>query len=273
MSKGIGQAEEWLLSAIKRGHIPHACFISCPDGLIAEGIARRAAALYCTGSADAAMLSHTGNCIIPSGYRKDTIREEVIEELGRSSFSGGKRSVLLLNAHEIDPATQNVLLKTIEEPPDGVLFLLTGNDAGILPTILSRCATVLCGLPMYDDTARELMSIGLTKNDAMRFARMGGTVQRSLKLYQDEDYRSLRGTAQEVMAALLRGELPFDRADKLYHRIVGERHGQAQHQRAGSRHLYETFYRNHRGALINDNCYQCKIQGRKQALLLFPRRA
>ena len=157
------------------------------------------------------MLSHTGNCIIPSGYRKDTIREEVIEELGRSSFSGGKRSVLLLNAHEIDPATQNVLLKTIEEPPDGVLFLLTGNDAGILPTILSRCATVLCGLPMYDDIARELMSIGLTKNDAMRFARMGGTVQRSLKLYQDEDYRSLRGTAQEVMAALLRGELPFDR--------------------------------------------------------------
>ena len=211
MSKGISQAEEWLLSAIKRGHIPHACFISCPDGLIAEGIARRAAALYCTGSADAAMLSHTGNCIIPSGYRKDTIREEVIEELGRSSFSGGKRSVLLLNAHEIDPATQNVLLKTIEEPPDGVLFLLTGNDAGILPTILSRCATVLCGLPMYDDIARELMSIGLTKNDAMRFARMGGTVQRSLKLYQDEDYRSLRGTAQDVMAALLRGELPFDR--------------------------------------------------------------
>ena len=181
MSKGISQAEEWLLSAIKRGHIPHACFISCPDGLIAEGIARRAAALYCTGAADAAMLS------------------------------GGKRSVLLLNAHEIDPATQNVLLKTIEEPPDGVLFLLTGNDAGILPTILSRCATVLCGLPMYDDTARELMSIGLTKNDAMRFARMGGTVQRSLKLYQDEDYRSLRGAAQEVMAALLRGELPFDR--------------------------------------------------------------
>lgn len=90
MSKGISQAEEWLFSAIKRGHIPHACFISCPDGLIAEGIARRAAALYCTGSADAAMLSHTGNCIIPSGYRKDTIREEVIEELGRSSFSGGK---------------------------------------------------------------------------------------------------------------------------------------------------------------------------------------
>ena len=107
----------------------------------------------------AAMLSHTGNCIIPSGYRKDTIREEVIEELGRSSFSGGKRSVLLLNAHEIDPATQNVLLKTIEEPPDGVLFLLTGNDAGILPTILSRCATVLCGLPMYDDIALPRMML------------------------------------------------------------------------------------------------------------------
>lgn len=211
MSIGISQAEERLLGAIRQGRIPHACFISCPDGLIAEGMARRAAAMYCTGAADAAMLFHTGNCIIPSGYRKDTIREEVIEELGRSSFSGGKRSVLLLNAHEIEPATQNVLLKTIEEPPDGVLFLLTGNDAGILPTILSRCATVLCGLPSHADIARELISAGLTDNDAMRFASMGATVRRSLKLYQDEDYRALRRTAQEVMAALLRGELPFDR--------------------------------------------------------------
>lgn len=127
----------------------------------------------------------------------------------------------------------------------------------------------------------------------MRFARMGGTVQRSLKLYQDEDYRSLRGTAQEVMAALLRGELPFDRLnavasiegahfmlsymrDMLTYRTLGridqnadraddissmaprfttgrinciieslaERHGPGSAPRAGSRHLYETFYRN-----------------------------
>ena len=211
MSKGIIQAEEKLLSAIKRGRIPHACFISCPDGLIAEGIARRAAALYCTGVADASMLSRTGNCVIPSGYRKAAIREEVIEELGRSSFSGGKRSVLLLNAHEIDLATQNILLKTIEEPPDGVLFLLTGNEGGILPTILSRCATVLCGLPSFDDAARELVSLGLTADDAARFAKMGTTVQRALRLYQDEEYRALRHTAQDVMAALLKGELPFDR--------------------------------------------------------------
>lgn len=211
MSKGICQAEERLLGAIKRGHIPHACFISCPDGLIAEGIARRAAALYCTGEADAAMLSHTGDCIIPSGCKRDNIREEVIQELGRSSFSGGRRAVLLLNAHEIDPAAQNLLLKTIEEPPEEVLFLLTGNDAGILPTILSRCSVILCGLPMYDDIARELISLGLTENDAARFAKMGGTVQRALKLYQDEDYRALRTAAQDVMAALLRGELPFDR--------------------------------------------------------------
>lgn len=93
------------------------------------------------------MLSHTGNCIIPSGYRKDTIREEVIEELGRSSFSGGKRSVLLLNAHEIDPATQNVLLKTIEEPPDGVLFLLTGNDAAYCPPYFHVALQCFAGCP------------------------------------------------------------------------------------------------------------------------------
>ncbi len=211
MSKGIVQAEERLLCAIRQGSVPHACFISCPDGEIAAGIAKKAAALHCTGTADEAMLSRTADCIIPSCYKKDAIREEVIEELGRGAFSGGRRAVLLLNASDIDPSTQNILLKTIEEPPNGVLFLLTGNDAGILPTILSRCVPLRCGLPSVDDVARELMSRGVAEPDAQRFAAQGGTVRRALRLSAEEDYRELRKNAQDAMALLLKSELPFDR--------------------------------------------------------------
>lgn len=211
MSKGIVQAEERLLCAIRQGSVPHACFISCPDGEIAAGIAKKAAALHCTGTADEAMLSRTADCIIPSCYKKDAIREEVIEELGRGAFSGGRRAVLLLNASDIDPSTQNILLKTIEEPPNGVLFLLTGNDAGILPTILSRCVPLRCGLPSVDDVARELMSRGVAEPDAQRFAAQGGTVSRALRLSAEEDYRELRKNAQDAMALLLKSELPFDR--------------------------------------------------------------
>ena len=211
MSKGIVQAEERLLCAIRQGSVPHACFISCPDGEIAAGIAKKAAALHCTGTADEAMLSRTADCIIPSCYKKEAIREEVIEELGRGAFSGGRRAVLLLNASDIDPSTQNILLKTIEEPPNGVLFLLTGNDAGILPTILSRCVPLRCGLPSVDDVARELMSRGVAEPDAQRFAAQGGTVSRALRLSAEEDYRELRKNAQDAMALLLKGELPFDR--------------------------------------------------------------
>ena len=37
----------------------------------------------------------------------------------------------------------NSLLKTLEEPPAGNVFILTGDEAGdILPTILSRCQVV-----------------------------------------------------------------------------------------------------------------------------------
>lgn len=211
MSKGIVQAEERLLCAIRQGSVPHACFISCPDGEIAAGIAKKAAALHCTGTVDEAMLSRTADCIIPSCYKKEAIREEVIEELGRGAFSGGKRAVLLLNASDIDPSTQNILLKTIEEPPNGVLFLLTGNDAGILPTILSRCVPLRCGLPSADDIARELMSRGVAEQEARRFAAQGGTVSRALRLSAEEDYRELRKNAQDAMALLLKGELPFDR--------------------------------------------------------------
>ena len=36
----------------------------------------------------------------------------------------------------------NALLKVMEEPPEGVLFLLTADSlAGVLPTIRSRCVS------------------------------------------------------------------------------------------------------------------------------------
>jgi DNA polymerase-3 subunit delta' len=50
------------------------------------------------------------------------------------------RWVVIEEIERMNPSAANSLLKTLEEPPKGVRFLLTAQRAGkLLPTILSRC--------------------------------------------------------------------------------------------------------------------------------------
>ena len=60
-----------------------------------------------------------------------------------SHQSNGKKIVVLYNAEKLTVAASNALLKTIEEPPNDCLIILTINDlANILPTVTSRCRLV-----------------------------------------------------------------------------------------------------------------------------------
>ena len=56
----------------------------------------------------------------------------------------GRRKVyIILYAEELAEDAGDRLLKTIEEPPPFVLFLLTAIDrGGVLPTIASRCQEI-----------------------------------------------------------------------------------------------------------------------------------
>lgn len=66
------------------------------------------------------------------------ISREVIEFVSRTSFSGYK-FVIFSEFENLTLDAQNSLLKTVEEPPKGVFFiLLTSNYNKVLPTIRSR---------------------------------------------------------------------------------------------------------------------------------------
>jgi len=56
------------------------------------------------------------------------------------SHRGGLRVVLLYPAESINVFAANALLKSLEEPPAGVVFILvTARIDRLLPTIISRC--------------------------------------------------------------------------------------------------------------------------------------
>ena len=60
--------------------------------------------------------------------------------LGIGTHRAGLRVILVHPAEAMNPNTQNALLKSLEEPPPGTVFVLvTANAERLLPTVRSRC--------------------------------------------------------------------------------------------------------------------------------------
>ncbi|RJG10701.1 DNA polymerase III subunit delta' [Massilia cavernae] len=69
-----------------------------------------------------------------------------------STHRQGLRVVVVYPAEALNTPASNALLKTLEEPPPGTVFLLSSNSLDrLLPTILSRCRKF--ALPMPDHAA------------------------------------------------------------------------------------------------------------------------
>ncbi len=62
--------------------------------------------------------------------------------LGQKSINSAKKIVLIVDAHLLNEAASNCLLKTLEEPTNGIFILLTSKLNLLLDTIISRCQIV-----------------------------------------------------------------------------------------------------------------------------------
>jgi len=77
-----------------------------------------------------------------TGIDVDRTRE-FIAQLALSHFEFTRKLGLIPEAHRLNPASQNALLKTLEEPlPNRYLILGTASKNLLLPTILSRATIV-----------------------------------------------------------------------------------------------------------------------------------
>ncbi|MDR3316822.1 MAG: hypothetical protein LBS68_01960 [Puniceicoccales bacterium] len=77
----------------------------------------------------------------------DSIRR-LIENLQHSSRGSGPRVALIHRADRLHRSAANSLLKSLEEPPDGVFFVLTTTRPWeVLATVRSRCQTHRCAAP------------------------------------------------------------------------------------------------------------------------------
>ena len=65
---------------------------------------------------------------------------DIREKVNFSPVQGSRKIYIIDEAHMLTPEASNAFLKTLEEPPSHVIFILCTTDAHkILPTIISRC--------------------------------------------------------------------------------------------------------------------------------------
>ena len=77
-----------------------------------------------------------------NGIKKDQLID-LDEFLSKKSYEGGYRCVYIKGAHRMNPVVQNKLLKSIEEPPENVIFVLATNEPEqLLSTTCSRCVPI-----------------------------------------------------------------------------------------------------------------------------------
>lgn len=67
----------------------------------------------------------------------------MIKRLNLSAYEASYRVCIIEDADQMNIATSNAFLKTLEEPPEAtIIILITNNLSKLLPTIVSRCQPV-----------------------------------------------------------------------------------------------------------------------------------
>ncbi len=167
----IGQEKAKLLlkTAATRGALSHAYLFRGPDGVGKKKTALAMAAyINCTGQAHGDGCGACPSCrrfaagahpdllhVLPDGA---AIKINQVREIQRiltfPPFEAKTRVTILEDVHTMRREAANSLLKTLEEPPENNLLILTADESGdLLPTIVSRCQQI----PFYGLTSEQVV--------------------------------------------------------------------------------------------------------------------
>jgi len=132
----------------------HACLFVTPDTAIKDSLIKLACAeifcdnapacLSCPDCRRVVNRSHPDVHYFPAVGGKITVADidALVSEINVMSYSGDERAFVIDCAETMQPASQNKLLKTLEDAPDNsVIMLFASTDAGLLPTVKSRVKT------------------------------------------------------------------------------------------------------------------------------------
>lgn len=140
-----------------------------------------------------------------AGYVVEQVRS-LIEDVSLAPIRATSKVYIMDRVETLRDSSANALLKTIEEPPAGVVFILMARTTdAVLPTIVSRCQLVPFRVADPEEAAHYVArTAGLAENDPA--ARVALAVAGTPELAVDYIASTARREARRLMVNTL-GEL------------------------------------------------------------------
>ncbi len=179
-----------LEGAIKKGNIPHAILFSGTRGTGKTTLARVFAKAIGTKDLDIYEMDAASNRGI------DDVRE-LKEAVHTLPYESEKKVYIIDEVHMLTKEAFNALLKTLEEPPEHVVFILaTTEEEKLLDTILSRCQVFRLNSP-----SRAVLNKIVTKIAKKEGFTLKPDAADLIAIAADGSFRDALGVTQKVILA------------------------------------------------------------------------
>lgn len=219
---GHQQNKEFLQKLLKPGSRPHALLFYGMGGIGKKMLALHFAKTFLCKSADKKPCGICESCRLmdiennsfahPDFYLltaeeagKDIKIEQVKEMAKQAAFApvlSEHKVCIIDDAGQMTAEAANSLLKLLEEPPPGWLFILITQQAErLLPTVLSRVVRLRFDAPDNSAVQQILKAKGITQNTQVLAALAGGSPGRALS-YNQADIFAIRREALDLLKKL-----------------------------------------------------------------------
>ena len=223
-----------LQNALKTGRLAHAYLFYGPRGCGKTTTARiLAKALNCTGhNQDKPTAEPCGECPqcreiaqsadmdvleldAASNTQVEKVREAIIDTVSLAASRDRFKVFILDEVHMLSASSFNALLKTIEEPPAHVVFVLATTEKHKVPaTIVSRCQTFRFRPITVDEITAHLLDLAeaeeldITEKAARLIAKNAGGALRDALTLMDRAIAYSNGKIDEKLVGEMLGLTP-----------------------------------------------------------------